>query len=190
MNGYVFKKGRLIFGVAVSCLFFTGLSGCADGYTVIRPDDSPAPIPMPAAQIYFYPSRGQTAEQQDRDHYECNLWAINASGFDPAQAQLAPHQRVKVVPASPPGSGAAAGAAGGAIAGSILSRRGDRGEGMVFGAITGALLGAAADEASSNEAKRIEDQANSAQYAKLEQQSRNYRRAITACLEGRGYTVR
>lgn len=42
----------------------------------------------PAAQsdLFMYPKAGQTAEQQDRDRYECHRWAADQSGFDPTQA--------------------------------------------------------------------------------------------------------
>jgi outer membrane lipoprotein SlyB len=118
---------------------------------------------------------------------------VKQTGFDPGQAQLAPHQRVQVTPTAPPGSDTAAGAVTGAVVGSMLSSRHDSGFGMVFGAITGAMLGAASDEERQRQAAQLQQQydAKEAQrYAQLEKQSRDYQRAMTACLEGRGYTVR
>lgn len=168
------------------------LAGCAPtGYTVQqRPAPSP---PLPSTVVYFYPAKGQSQAQQDRDRYECYLWAVKQSGYDPGQQQLAPHQRVEVTPAAPPGSDAAAGAVGGAIVGSMLSSHHDRGFGMVFGAITGAMLGAASDAARQQQAQQVQqhyDSKEAQRYARLEKQSRDYQRAMTACLEGRGYTVR
>ena len=29
-------------------------------------------------------SRGRSPEQQDRDRYDCHLWAVKQSGFDPS----------------------------------------------------------------------------------------------------------
>lgn len=164
-------------------------------YSVQRQPSSAQAITLPT--IYFYPSKGQSKEQQDRDHFECYQWAVKQSGFDPSQAQaqtqLAPHQRIEVKPSAPPGADTAAGAIGGAMVGSMLSSRHDRPFGTVFGAITGAMIGAASDEARQREAEQIQQQyeaKDAQQYAKLEKQSRDYQRAITACLEGRGYTVR
>ena len=37
-----------------------------------------------------YPAKGQGAEQQSRDRYECHSWAVSQSGFDPARARTAP----------------------------------------------------------------------------------------------------
>jgi hypothetical protein len=175
-------------------VFAAGLSlvACAPPVYRVRPSAAPPP-PPPSVEIYFYPTKGQTRQQQERDRYECYLWAVKQSGFDPAQSQLAPHQRVEVVPANPPGSDVAAGAVSGAVVGSILSGRHDRGQGMVFGAITGALLGAGAEQAKQEQAARIQQQydaKDAEQYARLDRQARDYRRAMTACLEGRGYSVR
>ncbi len=168
------------------------VTGCTTpGYTVHpRPAEA---RPLPSTPIYFYPTRGQSMEQQERDRYECYLWAVKQSGFDPGQAQLAPHQRVEVKPTTPPGSDVAAGAVGGAIIGSIVSPRHDRGHGLVFGAITGAILGAASESAKQQQAQRLQrhyDAVDAQRYAQLERQARDYRRAMSACLEGRGYTVR
>jgi len=37
----------------------------------------------PSGQWFAYPSRGQSPQQQANDHYECNKWAVNESGYDP-----------------------------------------------------------------------------------------------------------
>lgn len=168
------------------------MSGCAPPVYSVRRTTAPPP-PMPSVEIYFYPTKGQSKQQQERDRYECYLWAVKQTGFDPGQAQLAPHQRVEVVPATPPGADVAAGAATGAVVGSMLSRPRDNATGLVFGAIAGAMMGAASEQAKKEQAARIEqgyNQRDAQDYAKLDRQARDYRRAMTACLEGRGYTVR
>ncbi len=168
------------------------LFGCAPAEYTVQTHQVANP-PLPATVVYFYPARGQSEQQQDRDRYECYLWAVKQSGFDPGQAQLAPHQRVEVKPAAPPGSDTAAGAVSGAIVGAITAPHDAREFGLVFGAITGAMLGAASDSARQQQAEHIQQQydAKEAQrYARVERQARDYQRAMTACLEGRGYTVR
>lgn len=40
----------------------------------------------PGAELYIYPQRGQSAEQQQRDRRECNDWAVSQTGFDPTVA--------------------------------------------------------------------------------------------------------
>lgn len=188
-NTFHLRMSQLLF---ISVIGGIALLGCAPSGVVVREQTVDAP-PVPVTKIYFYPSQGQSEAQQERDRYECYAWAVKQTGFDPGQAQLAPHQRVQVTPAAPPGSDTAAGAVGGAIVGSMMSSRHDKGFGLVFGALTGAMLGAASDEARQRQADQVQQQydAKDAQrYARLEKQARDYQRAMTACLEGRGYTVR
>ena len=51
----------------------------------------PAPPP-----IVVYPANGQSPQQLDRDRYECHLWAVQQSGFDPSRAGVPPGERVVV----------------------------------------------------------------------------------------------
>jgi len=37
-----------------------------------------------AAELYVYPARGQTDDQAQRDRYECHLWAVDQTRFDPS----------------------------------------------------------------------------------------------------------
>jgi len=184
---------QLIFsGLLLGSGLLGAISACSPPAYTVQKSPTPPP-PMPATEIYFYPTRGQTPAQQERDRYECYLWAVKQSGFDPGQAQLAPHQRVEVKPVPGPGADTAAGAVSGAVIGSMLAVPHDRGEGMVLGAITGALLGAASDAARQDQAQQIQqtyDAREAQRYTRLERQARDYRRAMTACLEGRGYSVR
>src|SRR5450631_3220925 len=65
--------------------------------------------PVPP-RIMVYPANGQSPEQLDRDRYECHVWAVQQTGFDPSRPGLPPGQRVVVEPANPPGAGTAGGA--------------------------------------------------------------------------------
>jgi hypothetical protein len=143
--------------------------------------------------VYFYPTKGQSLAQQDRDRYECYSWASKQSGFDPSLPQLPPHQQLEVVPQPPIGHDTASGAVTGAVLGAVVSRPGRTGEGAVIGAIAGTILGAASDSARQEQAERLQeryDRRGSQAAAYTEQQASAYRRAMGACLEGRGYTVR
>lgn len=172
-------------GLAVTAMLV--LAACT---TPAPPAGSLAPAPAaPSVEVYFYPTKGQTGEQQQRDRYECYLWARDQTGFDPSLPQLAPGQRILVEPA-PSGDTAAAGAMAGAVFGAVTSRPGEEREGAVKGAIAGAIIGGMAEEARTREAQR-KVQEEQAQYdAQLAQQANEYRRAMTACLEGRGYKVK
>ena len=60
---------------------------------VYEPASQPPAVPVSEAGRYdviAYPAKGQSAEQQSRDRYECHTWAVGQSGFDPATAQSAP----------------------------------------------------------------------------------------------------
>ena len=129
-----------------------------------------------AQDAYVYPSKGQNADQAEKDKRECATWARQQSGYDPSQPVTvagAPQQQGQVARGA--GRGAAVGAVGGAIAG-------DAGTGAAIGAASGALLGGMRRR---SEARSAESQ----QQAALSQMRSAYDRAYKACLEGKGYTV-
>ena len=37
-----------------------------------------------AAELYVYPARGQSGTETGRDRYECHLWAVDQTEFDPS----------------------------------------------------------------------------------------------------------
>lgn len=43
----------------------------------------PAGGAAPVDRLYIYPGKGQSAERQASDEYECHRWAATQSGFDP-----------------------------------------------------------------------------------------------------------
>jgi hypothetical protein len=163
------------------------LAGC-----VVEPRyrTHPPPVvqqaPPEPPRVYFYPTQGQSAEQQDRDRYECYNWAVKQTGFDPGQA-LPPQERVTVVPARAPGENTINTAIAGAILGAIVSGPGHAGGGAIIGATAGGLLGAAADNAQAGQVQSVETTRGNARYGR---ESTEYRRAMSACLEGRGYSVK
>lgn len=49
-------------------------------------------------KLVVYPKKGQSAEQEKQDKYECYLWAVKQTGFDPGMGQpgnLQDYQRAK-----------------------------------------------------------------------------------------------
>lgn len=145
------------------------------------------------SEIFVYASHGQSDKQLDRDRYECHNWAVAQSHYNPSDPHLAPHQQVQVVAAPPAGRDTVAGAMTGAIIGAAVGAPHDSGGGAVIGAVAGGMMGAASDSARRREADQINAQSNAdaqAERARLEKQASDYRRAISACLEGRGYTVK
>ncbi|NPA35509.1 MAG: hypothetical protein GXO47_01550 [Chlorobi bacterium] len=134
--------------------------------------------------LYVFPSNGQEQATQEADEYACYKWAIEQSGVDPLNP---PKVEVKQVEKGPDGSavrGAARTAAAGAAIGAIT---GDAGEGAAVGAIVGALRG--------NRSRKIrqasaQQQANQQAAAQQKALMDNFKKAFTACLEGKGYTVK
>jgi len=37
--------------------------------------------------VFVYPNRGQSTEQTSKDRYECYLWAVDQTGFDPSSGE-------------------------------------------------------------------------------------------------------
>lgn len=156
-------------------------------------------IPASAQDLFIYPSQGQSQEQQNRDQYECHSWAVQNTGYDPSNPQMAAAQPTQTAP--PPSEpaeggllrGAARGAAIGAVGGAI---GGDAGKGAAIGAATGAMIGGMRrrdqqrrQQHQQSQYQQQQQQQQAAGAAALDQQRNAYNRAMTACLQGRGYTV-
>ncbi len=155
------------------------------------PPPAYVPASVPSTAVYFYPASGQSTEQQDRDRYECNAWAVRQSGFDPSAPTTPPHLRYRVVAEPVPGSGVATGAIAGALIGAGLSRPWEAGRGALLGAVAGAALGGVVESAATAQARaQSQPDARETENAVLERHAENFRRAMSACLEARGYTVR
>jgi sugar (pentulose or hexulose) kinase len=170
-------------------------AGCVQSPPVRReppPPRAEQPPPPPSPDVYFYPQQGQSTQQQSRDRYECYLWAHQKTGFDPSQPRMAARPNVRVVAVPGPGHDTAVGAVSGAVLGAAVSRPRDAGAGAVIGAVAGAVIGAASDgsrqHAADEEQARL-DEIQARRAAQADAQLQSYRRALKACLEGRGYTV-
>ena len=155
---------------------------------------------LAAAQPYIYPDRGQTPQQQESDKGQCYMWAVQQTGFDPANPQVAqapPPPPWQQQPQAPQGGlfrGAAGGAALGAVGGAI---GGDAGKGAAIGAGVGALFGGMRrmrwerEQQEQMQMQQQQQQGYMAQQQNTMAQGRaNYERAFGACMAGRGYTVR
>jgi hypothetical protein len=152
---------------------------------------SAPPVPV-APQIIVYPAHGQSQEQLERDRYECHVWAAQQTGFDPSTPGSPGGERVVVQPANPPGTGTAVGAIAGAILGAAIAGPRDAGFGAVFGGLTGAVVGTASDanaQAQADYEQSRLDAGYNRSAAWYAQRASNYRRAISACLDARGYTI-
>jgi hypothetical protein len=149
--------------------------------------------------VVVFPSKNQTAQQQQTDEGACFAWAKTQTGIDPFSntppPAAAPAQPAAQAPANPgQGStarGAARGAAGGAAIGAIA---GDAGTGAAVGATVGAVRGRRAKNSAEQNAQAQQQQAAADADAQAKQalanQKATYNKAFSACLEGKGYSVK
>jgi uncharacterized protein YcfJ len=135
---------------------------------------------MAAVDVFVYPGKGQTKEQQEQDEFSCYKWAKEQTGFDPnqpvQQQATAPPQQGAAV------KGAARGAAVGAIGGAI---GGDAGKGAAIGAGVGAAGGAMRRRQAEQQQHAAQEKAKQVYNAQVA----DYKRAFSGCMTSRGYTV-
>lgn len=139
------------------------------------------------SQMFIYPKNGQSQQLQDKDRYECHTWAVQQTGFDPSRSYPSNPNAYDPQPYRPSqphvlkgaGRGAALGAVGGAIGG-------DAGKGAAAGAAVGGMVGGfrRRDERRQHEAAQQQGQ------SQVSQAAARYQRAMAACLDGRGYSVK
>ena len=139
------------------------------------------------AQAFVYPARGQSAQQQEFDRGQCYSWAVQQSGFDPANPRVASAPPPQ--PGMPQGGlfrggfgGAAMGAVGGAIGG-------DAGKGAAIGAAVGGLFGGIRRMRWAEEERQQQQNYMAQQQNAMAQGHAAYNRAFGACMTGRGYSV-
>jgi len=138
---------------------------------------------MPSAQseMFIFPTKGQSADQQELDEFTCYKWAKNKTGTDPNQ----PAQAATSSTSSQSGGalrGAMGGAALGAIGGAIA---GDAGKGAAIGAAVGGGGGLMRQRRGNRKADEQRQQAT----AQQQQSGQTFNRAYGVCLEGKGYKV-
>jgi hypothetical protein len=137
-----------------------------------------------AQELYIYPAKGQSNDQMEKDKFECYTWARNDTGFDPMAVPT-------TTTASPSGQkksgGIARGALGGAALGAII---GDSSKSAKRGAAAGGLIGGVRQSSANRETERQQQEWQQRESANYSNNRNNYNRAYSACLEGRGYTVK
>jgi len=140
--------------------------------------------------LVIFPAKGQTPEQMEKDKYDCYTWAKKETGVDPMQQQPAA-QAPAAQPQGPQGErikGAARGAAVGAVVGQIAND--DAGKGAAAGAAGGTMVGGIKTRQNRRNQAQAQQQQVQQQNAATDQKLSTYNRAYSACLEGKGYTVK
>lgn len=141
-----------------------------------------------AQDMIVFPAKGQSNDQMEQDKFACYSWAKEQSGFDP----MAPPTATSAPPPkeAPKGGvvkGAARGALVGVAAGAIA---GDAGKGAAIGAATGGLIGGMRRNDQRRQEAASQQQWEQEQARQYSQKRSNYNRAFSACMEGKGYTVK
>jgi hypothetical protein len=160
------------------------------------PATTPAPAASPAKSIgmYVYPKSKQSADLQLKDETDCYASAKQSSGVDPqappAPAQTQTTQENKGAPKGGAVKGSAKGAAGGAAIGAVA---GDAGTGAAVGATAGAMAGRRAqkkaNKAAEQQAAQAQQQAQAQAGAQHQASLDSFKRAFSACMDARGYSV-
>jgi hypothetical protein len=114
--------------------------------------------------LFVLPMKGQSAEQQQKDSFECHQLAVAASGFDPNTVAADPSA----------GRGAFKGLVAGLVAGGIVAATGGTAAAIALTVGGGSLLGGiiGADRRS-----------------QLEAANARYYNAAQVCMASRGYQV-
>jgi len=173
------------------------------------PSPGGASSPATSIGLFAYPKNQQNASQQLKDENECYSSVKQQTGIDPqAPAPAAPsaqeqeaaqkqaaQQAGKEAPKGGAVKGSAKGAAGGAAIGAIA---GDAGTGAAIGATAGAVRG----RRQQKKAQKETQQQAAQQTAQAQQQSQaqanaqhqqtldTFKRAFSACMDARGYSIK
>ena len=137
--------------------------------------------------LVVYPSADQTADQQRTDEQECHAWAKETTGVDPAnpEALQRPATAEQVDSGAAAGAGVARGLARGALMGNLADD--DWEQWAAAGALAGGVRGAKSAQRRNAQAQA---HATAEQQAAAAEQVEHFKRAFSACIEGRNYTIR
>jgi hypothetical protein len=141
--------------------------------------------------LYVFPSAGQSPEKQRDDELQCKDWSTQMTGVDPSNpagsgeaksaAQPSQEQSGEGLAAA---QGAVRGAAGAALIGNLAG--GHASTWGWAGAVAGSVRGASRREQQNQEAQA---QAQQQAQAQAEQRMGTFKKAFTACMQGKKYTV-
>jgi len=132
------------------------------------------------AELIIFPAKGQSEQQMEQDKFSCYGWAKTQSGYDP----MNPPKVAATTPAPQKQGGVLKGAVKGGAFGAIAGDSSDAAKrGAIAGSVIGGLRQRRANTQSAQQSASTQTTTNKAQLDK-------YNRAYSACLEGKGYTVK
>lgn len=148
--------------------------------------------------VYVFPAKGQTPDQQSKDEATCYGWAVDNTKTDPfeltaraQQQQQAASKQKEQIDQSGRGAGAKgalAGAAGGALIGEIVDDK--PGEGAAAGAAVGAVAARRRAKRRQSQAKEQVNSQTQQTQASTAKQIEGFKKAFSVCLEAKDYLVK
>jgi hypothetical protein len=167
-----------------------GLLTAGPAFAQVATPKTEPPPKLTFAQIglFIYPAKDQPADQQKKDEDACYEWAEANTGLTlvagKVDAQAAGKEAAKGAGEGQVAGGAIGGAATGLAIGAIA---GNAGKGAAIGAVAGSVGGVRgrvnAQQAAGQQGAQQAVQAN-------QQAVDQFKKAASACLEARGYSVR
>lgn len=135
--------------------------------------------------LFVYPPEDKTQAEREQDDYQCYSWAKDETSYDPINSTTP--QKVEADNHAKAGSGlrgALRGAARGAVIGEVADD--DASKGAEIGAAAGMVAARSASRQANQQAADAQNAANQQAYA---QNQDNFKKAMSICLEARGYSV-
>jgi hypothetical protein len=170
----------------VAALLFLSFSISVAAQTPSLPDTSRMTFDQisKGLNIKVFPASNQSRQDQKEDEFECYKWAMDRSGVDPLNLPKVQAEPVRTGPSGAAVGGAARGAAAGLAIGAVA---GNAGRGAAIGATAGAIGGRRAGQQAQAQQQR---QAQTNATNKEKEIWDSFVRSFSACMEGKGYTVR
>jgi len=160
----------------MSSLFLLALSGTATAQALST-----------SLGLYVYPSNNQSIEQLAIDENECYQWGQQTTGVDPNNPMAG--VQVEAPQQQSGGSSAARGALRGAARGALIGNLADEdaSDFAAAGAVAGAARGSRQQQQQNQQAQQ---QSQAQAEAQAAQRLDSFKKAYSACMEGRQYTVK
>lgn len=147
-----------------------------------------------AQDLIVYPAKGQSQDQMEKDKFACYSWAKQETGFDPMETPQAtappPPKQAQTSTAGGVVRGGVGGGLLGAGVGAIAGGSKGAKKGAAIGAISGGAIGGLRSSSQQRQDAQAQKQWEQQQADQYMQKRNSYNRAYSACLEGRGYTVK
>jgi hypothetical protein len=156
---------------------------------VAAPKTEPPPkLTFAQIGLFIYPAKDQSPDQQKKDEAACYDWAEANTGLTLVAGQVDTDAAAKAGAKNAGEGRVAGGAVAGATTGlAIGAIAGDAGKGAAIGAVAGSVGGVR----SRINAKQTAARSSAQQAVQANQQAVDqFKKAASACLEARGYSVR